>query len=213
MNVECKHIILRAKRSGVEKQPQWAPYRLFSTSFHFARTIESQKGQGLIEVLAALTIAMIVLSALSVAAITSLRNATFSKNQNQANAYARQTIDSLRAYRDLYKSHFFNDKVEGCYILSNDLVQSLVGGIPAPDPLTADPDSMTLPCTAARGEPLPGGFTRKIMLDKDGNFTIPAGCPSPLGNNSCVKLTAFVIWSDSSGTHQSEQSIVLGKWQ
>lgn len=175
---------------------------------------KSQSGQGLIEVLAALTIAMVVLTALSVAAVTSVRNATFAKNQNQANALARQTMDGVRAYRDIYKNRFFNVKTEGCYRLSADIVQPLdVNGDPIDDPL--DLVAGSLPCTAASvaGDTLTGGFTRKIMLDKDGNFTAPTKCPDPLNANSCVNIIIYVQWTDASGAHSSELSSIFGKWQ
>lgn len=218
---------LRAKQRGVEKpfdrgSGQFCGAK-FSTPPRSARTIRgcvaylsSQKGQGLIEVLAALTIAMVVLTALSVAAVTSVRNATFAKNQNQANAYARQTMDGIRAYRDLYKTHFFNVKSEGCYILSNNIVQDLAadGITPLSDPLTQVIGSLPCKDAATVGDTsLGSGFVRKIMLDKDGNFTPPTKCPAPINANSCVNVVVYVQWTDASGDHSSELSSIFGKWQ
>lgn len=53
-------------------------------------------GQTLLEAVIALGAIMLVLSATSVAVITSLNNAAFVKQQNQANKYAQQGIEYVR---------------------------------------------------------------------------------------------------------------------
>lgn len=58
------------------------------------------KGQSLLEVLAALGAGVIVLTAITVAVITSLSNAQFSKNQNIATQYAQEGMELLRKMRD-----------------------------------------------------------------------------------------------------------------
>jgi len=56
----------------------------------------NQKGQSLVEVLIALGVATIVVSAMAVAAITSVNNADFSKYQNVATQYAQEGIEVVR---------------------------------------------------------------------------------------------------------------------
>lgn len=58
------------------------------------------KGQSLIEVLLALSIAAIILGAITTAVISSLRNAQFAKNQNLATQLASQGIEIIRGIRD-----------------------------------------------------------------------------------------------------------------
>lgn len=61
-------------------------------------------GQSLVEVLISLSIAIAVLSAITVAVVYSLRNAQFSKNQNLATHYASQGMEVIRQIRDTKSS-------------------------------------------------------------------------------------------------------------
>ena len=56
----------------------------------------NEKGQSLVEALIALGVAVIVVSAMAVAAITSVNNADFSKYQNLATNYAQQGLEVMR---------------------------------------------------------------------------------------------------------------------
>jgi Tfp pilus assembly protein PilV len=55
-----------------------------------------QKGQSLVEALVALAAAVVIVSAIAVAVITSVNNSDFSKNQNLATQYAQEGIEILR---------------------------------------------------------------------------------------------------------------------
>lgn len=59
--------------------------------------IKNQKGQSLVEALIALGAAVIIVSAIAVAVITSVNNTDFSKNQNLATQYAQQAMEILRS--------------------------------------------------------------------------------------------------------------------
>lgn len=59
-----------------------------------------KSGQSLVEVLVSLSIATLVLSAITVGVVYSLRNAQFSKNQNLASQYASQGMEIIRQIRD-----------------------------------------------------------------------------------------------------------------
>lgn len=56
----------------------------------------NQKGQSLVEAVIALGVAAIVVSAMAVAAITSINNADFSKYQNLATQYAQEGLEIVR---------------------------------------------------------------------------------------------------------------------
>lgn len=55
-----------------------------------------QKGQILIEAVLALAVAVVIISAISGAAITSVNNSSFSRDQNSSTDYARQGIEVLK---------------------------------------------------------------------------------------------------------------------
>jgi len=55
----------------------------------------NNKGQTLIEALVALSVSTIIIAAITMAVITGMNNATFSKNQNLATGFAQQGMDIL----------------------------------------------------------------------------------------------------------------------
>lgn len=66
-----------------------------------------ESGQSLIEVLAALAVVILVVLALVMVVTTSIRNATFAKNQSLATKYAQEAIEKVRAFRDEDPDSFF----------------------------------------------------------------------------------------------------------
>lgn len=66
----------------------------------------SQSGQTIIEVLAALAIGVVIVAAISTSVISSLSNAQFGKNQNQANQYAQQGMEIIRNMRSANYTNF-----------------------------------------------------------------------------------------------------------
>ncbi|RJQ37115.1 hypothetical protein C4559_03995 [Candidatus Microgenomates bacterium] len=60
----------------------------------------SEKGQTLIEILIAMSAAVIVLSAITLTVISALSNAQYSKNQNLATQYAQEGMEVVRKIRD-----------------------------------------------------------------------------------------------------------------
>lgn len=56
----------------------------------------SSKGQSLVEAIIALGAAVVIISAIAIAVITSVSNSDFSKNQNLATHFAQQGIEILR---------------------------------------------------------------------------------------------------------------------
>lgn len=62
--------------------------------------MKRQSGQTLIEIMVALSIAVVIISATSVAVINALSNADFTKTQSIATQAAQQAIESLRSMRN-----------------------------------------------------------------------------------------------------------------
>jgi type II secretory pathway pseudopilin PulG len=60
------------------------------------KKLESRKGQTLLEALIALSALVIILTAVSVAVLTSINNSSFLKQQNQANKLAQQGMEYIR---------------------------------------------------------------------------------------------------------------------
>lgn len=84
----------------------------------------NDKGQTLLEVLGALGAATIVLIAIVAVTGTSLSNAQFSKNQNQATFYAQQGIEIVRNLRDSEEWLVFSARGGGTYCIDENGVLS-----------------------------------------------------------------------------------------
>jgi hypothetical protein len=111
--------------------------------------LKNDKGQTLIEAATALGVASIIIAAIAISILTSMDNATFSKNQNLATQYAQQGMDVLRQLSDSDWSTFNAYNGDYCFPAG-----SLI--------LTAGP------CTTAN---ISSTFLRKATIEKPG-----AGC-------------------------------------
>jgi len=74
-----------------------------------------QKGQILIEAILALVVAVVIISAISGAAITSVNNSSFSRDQNQATDYATQGIEVLRQQSETNWTNFSTYRGTYCF--------------------------------------------------------------------------------------------------
>lgn len=130
-------------------------------------------GQTLIEIILALSVAVAVITGITFAITSSLKNATFSKNQNLASLYAQEGLEVVRAIRDRSWASF----------------TSLPGGpnFCLPQNSTTLVGRSGLDCD---GEGNVGIFIREIMLNN--NHPDCAGAA-----NTKVKVTVLVKWSDS----------------
>ena len=76
------------------------------------------RGQTLLEVLVALSVGILVLTAMTGAVLSSLANAQFSKNQNLATLYAQQGMENMRDLRNKNWTSFSG--YDGFYCLAKD---------------------------------------------------------------------------------------------
>lgn len=67
-----------------------------------------EKGQTLLEALVALGAAIVIISSIVIAVISSLSNAQFSKNQNLANHFAGEGMETVRKIRDASWTNFLS---------------------------------------------------------------------------------------------------------
>lgn len=68
-----------------------------------------QKGQSMLEVAIALTIASVVIVALLTTVLGSLDSAQFSKNQNQATQYSQRGMEAIRTISGTYVNPVYNN--------------------------------------------------------------------------------------------------------
>lgn len=139
--------------------------------------ILKEKGQTLIEILVAMGTAVVIISAITVAVISSLYNAQYSKNQNLASQYAQQGMEIMRKIRDSGWNDFYN--LSGSYCLGMD--QTTLTEIDIKSPI--------YPGCAS------GGNSNGQNVDKFAREV-------DIGENlsSCKNVSVTVFWSDSKCT-------------
>lgn len=129
-----------------------------------------QKGQTLIEVLAAFGIAVSLVSAITITVIFALSSAQFSKNTNLATQDAQQGIEILRRMPKL-------QDVNGKDLNSAPYCLSASGALTAKDAPDCPPDANT--------------FVRQVIVVSD---------PSLCGSAKAKRVIIDVSWSDSKCT-------------
>jgi len=81
---------------------------------------ENQKGQSLLEVVAALAAALLVILGLVRVTISSMRNSQFAKNQALATQYAQEAMEQTLSFRDQNSwEAFWDDKVPSEEVLTD----------------------------------------------------------------------------------------------
>jgi type II secretory pathway pseudopilin PulG len=178
----------------------------------------NQQGQTLIEVLIALTVGVLILGALVIATIVSIRNAQFSQNQLQATKFAQEGIDLVRTIRNR------NLKVESAsppfstfidlwtyspgfgscgYVKLGSCTNNAFLGY-----FKIVPDAFNPTGKLIRGntitevsETVGGQFSRFILIEDQS---------SPVNTRETEKkITVIVRWKDTSGNHESNIQTIL----
>lgn len=183
-------------------------------------------GQALLEVLIALAVAMIVLTGLLVASVTSVRNATFSRNTTQANALNRQGLDFIRVYRDTKQTPNLFGIVDGCYHINPArFINGVDAGVTVFEPREqSDVDDSTHPCNPYGASPdsnntadmIENVYVRRVRFQRNQDCApLASGGPPPgfTSGKSCMKATVYTYWNDSTGLNKSQASTLFGDWQ
>lgn len=139
---------------------------------------EKESGQTLIEVMAALTVTVLIIVALLAATTIAVRNSQFAQNQALSTKYAQEGMEFLRVLRDKYPG-----QTAGQFFAYPVNLQCM--GLPSDTPTPV--------------------FTR--------TFACENATPAPGNPVTKVKATVTVTWTDSKGTHKSEQVSYFTKWQ
>ena len=157
------------------------------------RLFFSQNGQALVEVLVALLVAIIIISTITVAVLTSLNNANFSKNQDLANFYAQEAVDVLRRQRDSDWAKFFDYYNDSSSDYNFCLPENAVDlGESISDP-TSDPQSCYKNILLS-GTPF---FGRHVHIERNSSQCTPVNTPAPGDTTRNAEVTVNVYWTDN----------------
>lgn len=140
------------------------------------------KGQTLIEVLVALAAIVVVTSAITIAVITSLNNAEYSKTANLATQYAQQAMEQIKSMRNTDYATFASLVGNYCYAKA---CAKLVS--------TTDTSN---PCWQKQGQYCVQNvdtFVREIALEQNS-----ATC-----GGIATKVTVKISWADSKCTDRT----------
>ena len=135
----------------------------------------SEPGQTLLEALIALAAAVVIISVMSVLVLSSLNNAQFSKNQNQATQYAQQGIEVIKNISQSNWTAFASYTLINYCMPSDNSLSQRVGG--------------------SCGQNM-GIYSREVTINQDSS-----SC-NPSSNNALI--TASVSWSDSKCTSPTD---------
>lgn len=193
----------------------------------------NQKGQSLIEVVVALSVAAVIITALLIVVITSLRNAQLSQTQSRATKYAQEGLERVRAIRDRdgavssftlgTQANSLSGCASGTPSKFSDLFCNNLSNICPTAPsgsgytgnvcyFKVDPSTLSLiyaPGPSNQAEDIldgtnKTGLTREIVIF-DNNSSDPNAYKSE-------KLVIVKVrWSDSSGPHESNLQTLLTK--
>lgn len=130
--------------------------------------MKKQRGQTLIEVLAAFSVAAVLVTAIVVAIISALSNTIFSKNQNIGTRYAQEGVEIIRQIRNNSLSEFTALNVNYCLNSTNELEGKI-----------------TIDCPQDSN-----GISREVKIERGDDAT---SC----GTNNPTKVTVTVLWADN----------------
>lgn len=161
--------------------------------------LRTESGQSLLEVLTALGVAAIVVVALSVLAVSSLRNAQHARAQAEATKFVNEGIEQVRTVRDQQGWNTFSTfsvtPPNNCYSVNTSSTPWILQGETCGTP------------------PIVGStqFTREIQLEDASIDVVSSGCLSP----PCPgrRVTVTVSWTDSFGPNTSQAATILTQWK
>jgi len=146
------------------------------------------KGQTLIEVLVALGVSIIVISAIVVSVISALDNSTFSKNQNSATNFAQEGMENMRRLRNTNYAAF--SAYQGEYLLNQNA--TIPTAYPGP---SAQACSITTKADSYAPN-INSTFKRQLCIEQNS-----ADCKQQ--GQFTTKVRVDVFWTDGKCTSQN----------
>lgn len=163
--------------------------------------LKSQNGQSLLELITVISVAVIVVGALTFATISSLRNANFAKSQSQGTKLTQEGIERVRSIRDRDGGVNFTHS-QGTTTKFSDLwtVNMSSSCTPCYFILDATGTNLTGVTSVTFENNISGSFTRQVQIsDRSASYQLEK------------MITVVVRWSDFSGPHESKLTTVLRK--
>lgn len=137
--------------------------------------MKAQRGQTLIEILLAVTVSIIVLSAIVVGIVNSLNNTQYTKNQNLANSYAQEGMSVVKAIKDSDWNTFSSFTTANIYCIDQNSAE-----------LTPDPCGSNV-----------GIFSRQVEFEHDSQECCSNDDPSCVTGVKGTRAVVEVSWADS----------------
>lgn len=151
---------------------------------------ETERGQTLIEALVALSTAVVIVSAITLSLLTSLRNVQHTETQSLATRYSQEGMEYMRFFRDGNYAAF--DALQGntTYCLGKRKINLEESSTSYTNPNCGDNVDL---------------FSRAIVIDKDSAECAPLTPPppTPVPLNTAAKVTVIVSWTDSACPNSS----------
>lgn len=164
-----------------------------------------QSGQSLIEVIVVLSVATIVITTLLITIVNSLRNAQFATLQTRSTKYAQDSLEKVREIRDR------NGLTTFSYSGGTTTTFSQLWNIPMSTNCSNAKCRFKIDSTNLRlvqitqdseREALGDGLLREVIFEDTATGSLYL---------KEKKITVKVVWSDTSGTHESNLQTILTK--
>lgn len=143
-----------------------------------------QSGQTIIEVVIALSTAVVIVSAISLSILTALRNVQYTQTQATATRYAQEGMEFMRFTRDANYATFNALSQNTTYCLAKNSSTLTISSSMYTNPNCGDNVDL---------------YSRAIVLEKNSVYCAPvtpqALTPTPV--NTGTKVTVIISWTDS----------------
>lgn len=144
-------------------------------------------GQSLFEVVVALAVSTVIITALVALASNSIRNATFSKNNTVASRYAQEATEWLRSQRDNDPTVFLSN-AQGVWCMQTLSWENPQRLCDAGEEISQTP------------------FVRNISFST-GTFVVNGE------NKTLITANVSVSWNDAQGAHEVRNSTDFSDWR
>ena len=144
-----------------------------------------EKGQTIIEVLIALSTAVVIVAASTSVVLKAISNAKYTQTQNSATRYAQEGIEFIRYLRSTNFKEFDDLTSTDPYCLDKDATSLYLG-------------NKNVCGQTSCGNNLEN-YSRAVYIEQDSAYCAPAsvGPLTPTPVNTSAKVTVIVSWTDS----------------
>ncbi len=189
-------IYLKTSFRGAKRRGNLYQSRLPRSFQSLAMTNQFETGQSLLEVVIAMTVGILVVTALVFATIFSLRNAQFAKTSAQATKLAQEGLERVRILRDR-DGRIDYTRGDGSLTSKFSDLWLLTFACPTNCYFYFNTSEILTGYSADRFESVPPNFQRQFQIENNGTDQ--------------KKVTVIVKWTDFAGPHESRLTTILRK--